>query len=381
MPITVKCECGGKFRVGDQHAGKKIKCPKCSNAVQVPDEAEEAAAEPAGARKSTDAKKKGGTSKITREPERGGRAKVDYSQGDTVNLDTSKIEVLSNRSITSKKDKKEKGTGVISSPASHENDRKKVVVLSVVVGVLLVGSIGVGYKVLHESAAGQNPAPTPAQPPSKPAGGQPNPTPTNPNPVPNPPPVNPTPPGPVPTMPSEPESLDGLDWPVTELGLDLPAAVRKGTTVTAKGSMTEEKSGRTRNYDVEFRWEDGVVVQVNGWFEDRVGNRLRFGSLTFLGPKDEALAAAAERGQYLRPGGVKSGTLVIEYANKKGTLEVAFQSCRVASVKGVAVTYDNQYKDVEQLRREQQAVSTLGGTLHEVSEEVSDFALYTAKAK
>src|SRR5882762_7171927 len=42
MPVLVCCDsCTGKYRVPDQHAGKRIKCPKCSNPVTVP------AAEPA----------------------------------------------------------------------------------------------------------------------------------------------------------------------------------------------------------------------------------------------------------------------------------------------------------------------------------------------
>lgn len=37
MPVLVLCDsCSGKYRVPDQHAGKRIKCPKCSSPVTVP---------------------------------------------------------------------------------------------------------------------------------------------------------------------------------------------------------------------------------------------------------------------------------------------------------------------------------------------------------
>lgn len=37
MAILVKCEaCSGQFRIDDQHAGKKIRCPKCQDIVAVP---------------------------------------------------------------------------------------------------------------------------------------------------------------------------------------------------------------------------------------------------------------------------------------------------------------------------------------------------------
>lgn len=36
MPISVDCLCGNRFRVADQHAGKKGKCPACGKAVLVP---------------------------------------------------------------------------------------------------------------------------------------------------------------------------------------------------------------------------------------------------------------------------------------------------------------------------------------------------------
>jgi predicted Zn finger-like uncharacterized protein len=37
MAILVKCDsCSGQFRIDDQHAGKKIRCPKCQDIVSVP---------------------------------------------------------------------------------------------------------------------------------------------------------------------------------------------------------------------------------------------------------------------------------------------------------------------------------------------------------
>ena len=39
MPINVSCEkCSRKIRVGDNLAGKKIKCPQCQNVVVIPTE-------------------------------------------------------------------------------------------------------------------------------------------------------------------------------------------------------------------------------------------------------------------------------------------------------------------------------------------------------
>ena len=36
MAISVSCKCGKRFRVADQHAGKKGKCPSCGNGVTIP---------------------------------------------------------------------------------------------------------------------------------------------------------------------------------------------------------------------------------------------------------------------------------------------------------------------------------------------------------
>lgn len=37
MPVACQCSsCGAKYQVGDQYAGRKIKCPKCSAAIAVP---------------------------------------------------------------------------------------------------------------------------------------------------------------------------------------------------------------------------------------------------------------------------------------------------------------------------------------------------------
>src|SRR2546430_2556171 len=37
MPITASCSaCNSAFRVGDEYAGKRVKCPKCGEAMTVP---------------------------------------------------------------------------------------------------------------------------------------------------------------------------------------------------------------------------------------------------------------------------------------------------------------------------------------------------------
>jgi hypothetical protein len=36
MPIAFACECGKSFSVGEEHAGKRTKCPKCGAALTVP---------------------------------------------------------------------------------------------------------------------------------------------------------------------------------------------------------------------------------------------------------------------------------------------------------------------------------------------------------
>lgn len=36
MPIPLDCDCGRSFRVKDQLAGRKIRCPECSNVLAVP---------------------------------------------------------------------------------------------------------------------------------------------------------------------------------------------------------------------------------------------------------------------------------------------------------------------------------------------------------
>jgi predicted Zn finger-like uncharacterized protein len=45
MPIIVDCpECNGRFKVRDELAGRRVKCPKCGDTVTVPDEEEPAVA-------------------------------------------------------------------------------------------------------------------------------------------------------------------------------------------------------------------------------------------------------------------------------------------------------------------------------------------------
>jgi len=36
MPITVTCNCGKRFRVRNEHAGKRGRCPSCGAAVTIP---------------------------------------------------------------------------------------------------------------------------------------------------------------------------------------------------------------------------------------------------------------------------------------------------------------------------------------------------------
>ena len=36
MPIKVSCQCGQSFAANDQLAGKRVKCPKCGNAIAIP---------------------------------------------------------------------------------------------------------------------------------------------------------------------------------------------------------------------------------------------------------------------------------------------------------------------------------------------------------
>lgn len=382
MSITVNCSCGGRFRVGDQHAGKKIKCPKCAGALQVPEEIDEDTAEPVAARPSTDAKKakKGNTSKIAKAapavaaPERGtDRKRGPVHRGDTVRLDTAKIEVLSQKSITSRRERPE-------TTGASIDEKKKVVLLSILVLLLLAGSIVVGYKVLQEPAPSKMPLPadtppTGTQPP------RPGPPPVTPPPV-NPPPVDPTPLGPMPSVPSQPETLDGLVWPVQDFGGPLPDRARENGQIRAQGSMTEEASGRTRAYDVVFTWEDKMIVGVDGWFEDRAGNKLTFKGMTFCTSRDRAMIDAANaQGVYLREGSAKAGSLVISYRNERGSLTVTFRDGRVTEAVGIAPTYTGEYQDIDYLRKEYQAVSTLAGLLTEVATEVRDFGLYLAGAK
>jgi hypothetical protein len=44
MPITLVCSCGKHFKVLDELAGKRVKCPGCQEIVEVPGGAEEEAA-------------------------------------------------------------------------------------------------------------------------------------------------------------------------------------------------------------------------------------------------------------------------------------------------------------------------------------------------
>jgi len=39
MPISVACECGKSFRVKDELAGRRIRCPYCETSISVPDPA------------------------------------------------------------------------------------------------------------------------------------------------------------------------------------------------------------------------------------------------------------------------------------------------------------------------------------------------------
>lgn len=37
MPIRIECKCGNKFSAPSKYAGKKVKCPQCSDPVLIPD--------------------------------------------------------------------------------------------------------------------------------------------------------------------------------------------------------------------------------------------------------------------------------------------------------------------------------------------------------
>lgn len=47
MPITFACKCGKNFKVGDDMAGKRAKCPQCQNTLTVPGPATASAGKPA----------------------------------------------------------------------------------------------------------------------------------------------------------------------------------------------------------------------------------------------------------------------------------------------------------------------------------------------
>ena len=36
MPITLRCSCGKTLQVKDEYAGKRVRCPACSDALTVP---------------------------------------------------------------------------------------------------------------------------------------------------------------------------------------------------------------------------------------------------------------------------------------------------------------------------------------------------------
>lgn len=59
MPITFSCSCGKNLRVGDEHAGKRVKCPSCGKAVAVPAARKAAESQPAAP------KAQGGTATAT----------------------------------------------------------------------------------------------------------------------------------------------------------------------------------------------------------------------------------------------------------------------------------------------------------------------------
>jgi len=48
MPISVKCTCGAGFKAQDHLAGKRVKCPKCANAITIPAAKPDVANPPAG---------------------------------------------------------------------------------------------------------------------------------------------------------------------------------------------------------------------------------------------------------------------------------------------------------------------------------------------
>lgn len=57
MPIKVKCKCGTGFAAKDELAGKRVKCPKCKQLLQIPTLDQANAANPAAAAKSAPPKR------------------------------------------------------------------------------------------------------------------------------------------------------------------------------------------------------------------------------------------------------------------------------------------------------------------------------------
>lgn len=48
MPIEVACACGRTFKVKDEHAGRRVKCPACGSVLDIPMPTSEPSPSPAG---------------------------------------------------------------------------------------------------------------------------------------------------------------------------------------------------------------------------------------------------------------------------------------------------------------------------------------------
>ena len=100
----------------------------------------------------------------------------------------------------------------------------------------------------------------------------------------------------------------------------------------------------------------------------------------FCTERDQALIdAATAKGVYLREGAAKSGSVVIAYANERGSLTITFRDGRVTEAVGMAQSYTGEFQDIDRLRKDHLAVSTLLGLLTDVATEVRDFGLFSAE--
>jgi len=80
MPIEFRCACGQKFRVGDEHAGKKTKCKGCGEIVAIP---KKAVKKPAAAKPTAGADEGLFVLEPSAESDAGGDNEFDFALEDT----------------------------------------------------------------------------------------------------------------------------------------------------------------------------------------------------------------------------------------------------------------------------------------------------------